>query len=308
MKSRRKFLVQSIASAGGFASVLPLISAQNFSNMFSASPYQKEIGLQLYTVRNQLGQDFEGTLKAVKQAGYFQIEGGDLEQIKKAKPIANDLGLEIRSSFLQWSFFTGRWDIATANGMEKPDYGIEKLIDDAAELGLQYLVFGYMWPEERSTLDDYRKTAENTNKIGELCAKSGIKLCYHNHAFEFEPIDGVVPYDIFIERFDNNAIRFELDVFWADLAGVDPVKLMKRLDGRIRLLHLKDKLAGTPTIYDEKEVPENAFKELGNGVVKLKKVIKLAEKIGVEQCMVEQDQSPDPIQSIQTSINYINNI
>lgn len=276
--------------------------------MLQSSPYQKEIGLQLYTVRNQLSEDFEGTLKAIKKAGYFQIEGGNLEQIKKAKPIANDLGLEIRSSFLQWSFFTGRWDIAAANGIEKPNYGIEKLIDDFAELGLEYLVFGYMWPEERSTLDDYRKIADNTNKIGEICAKSGIKLCYHNHAFEYEPINGTVPYDVLIERFDNDAIRFELDVFWASLAGIDPIKLMKQLDGRIRLLHLKDKLAGTPVIYNERDVPENAFKELGNGVVKLKKIISLAEKIGVEQCMVEQDQSPDPLKSIQTSIQYMNQL
>ncbi|MEM1135426.1 MAG: sugar phosphate isomerase/epimerase [Bacteroidota bacterium] len=303
--NRRRFLQQSAA----IATTLPLLSAKNIHTMLAASPYYKEIGLQLYTVRNQLSEDFEGTLRAIKEAGYFQIEGGDTIQVKKALPITKDLGLAIRSSFFQWSFVTERWDLAKTVGIEKPEgYTIEKVIDEAAESGLSYLIFGYMLPQERSTLDDYRKVADKANAVGELCKKAGIKLCYHNHAFEFGKIDGTLPYDILIERFDNDLIRFELDVFWSSLAGYDPVKLMKKLKGRIRLLHLKDKLEGTPVIFDEQKVPEEAFKELGNGVVDLAKVIKLAEKIGVEQCMVEQDQSPDPIESIQTSIAYMKEV
>lgn len=289
------------------AGSVPLLSAQNFEHMLAESPYKKEIGLQLYTVRNQLAEDFEGTLKAIKEAGYFQIETGNSQQILQAMPIAKDLGLKIRSSFFQWTYVTGRWDLVP--DAEKPaGYSMDKVIEVAAENGLEYLVFGYMVPQERSTLDDYRQIADKLNVVGEKCAKAGIKLCYHNHAFEFGPIDGTVPFDILIERFDNNTIQFELDVFWSSLAGVEPVKLMKRMKGKIRLLHLKDKLSGTPVIYDEQKVPKTAFKELGNGVVNLKKVIKLAEKMGIEQCMVEQDQSPDPLKSIETSIAYVNQL
>ena len=100
-------------------------------------------------------------------------------------------------------------------------------------------------------------------------------------------------------------VQFELDVFWASIGGYDPVQLTERIVDRIGLLHLKDKLVETPVIFDEGKVPEKAFKELGNGVVDLPTIIKIAEKAKIKYCFVEQDHSPDPLKSVRESVEYM---
>jgi sugar phosphate isomerase/epimerase len=296
---RRDFL-KTTAAAG--ASVPFLTSAVMTPN----NPYVAQMGVQLYTVRNQMEKDPAATLKAIKEAGYAQIEGGDVRNYDELSPIMQDLGLTSSSTFFPWSFVTGRWDLI---GQEAPkDYSFEKMVDDAVKHNFRYLVFGYMVEGERETLDDYRKVAEQLNTAGELCQKAGIDLCYHNHAFEFEPMEGQIPYRILMEEFEPGTVFFELDVFWASLAGHDPVGLMKEMPGRIKLLHLKDKKPGTPTMYNHEQVPHDAFQELGDGVVDITKIMQLAKETGVEQCFVEQDQSPNPVASINQSMSYLHDI
>ena len=304
----RRTLIKKGAALSLGLPVLGLSSA--FQNIISKSKYMDEIGIQLYTVRDQLAEDPRKTLESIAQLGYKQVELMDIASATDLMPILKDLGLMVRSSFFLWTHVTGRWDLAEkANLPKQPKgYNFNSILDSAEELGLRHLVFGYMLPAERSTMDDYKKVTEKLNNAGELCKKRGIQLCYHNHAFEFGPIDGAVPYEYLIENFDKELVKFELDVFWSSLAGYDPVKLMNRMDGRIAQLHLKDKLKGTPVIFAEQEVPKEAFKELGNGVVDLKTVVKKAETIGVQDCHVEQDHSPDPIASIGQSISYLKGI
>ena len=268
-----------------------------------AKPYAENIGIQLYTVRDQLAADPQSTLEEISKLGYKQIELMDTDQIPLLKPIAKDLGLAINSSFFSWSVLTGRWDLREEE--DRTENTFDQVLEDAQKAGLNHLVFGYMLPEERSTLDDYRRICPILNEAGEKCKSAGIQLCYHNHSFEFAPMEGSNGYDILIEKLDPELVKFELDVFWSDIAGVNPVALMKKLSGRIRLLHLKDKLINTPVIYDEGKVPEEAFKELGNGVVDLEGVLATAGQVGVEHCMVEQDQSPAPLESIKTSLVYM---
>ncbi|MEN0051474.1 MAG: sugar phosphate isomerase/epimerase, partial [Bacteroidota bacterium] len=169
------------------------------------------------------------------------------------------------------------------------------------------IVFGYMLPGERATLEQYKKISDRLNKAGEECKAAGIQLCYHNHSFEFLPMEGSTGYDVLIERLDPELAKFELDVFWSSLGGVEPVGLMEKLGERVHLLHLKDKLTGSPVIYDEGKVPEETFLPLGKGAVNMKGVLELAQKNNVKYCMVEQDQSPDPIQDIGVSVSYLEN-
>ncbi len=268
-------------------------------------PYVDQIGIQLYTVRNQMAADPLATLKAIKAAGYAQVEGGDPASYEQMMPMIKDAGLTSKSTFFPWPYLTGRWDLVKAEGMKPTQKDFAGVVESAQKLGMDYLVFGYMRKEERQTLDDFRKLAEELNKAGEQCNAAGIKLCYHNHAFEFGPIDGQVPYDILIDETDADKLHFELDVFWSSLAGHEPIPLMKKLGKRVTLLHLKNKQKGTPLIYDEATVPADAFQELNDGVIDIKKILLLAEKNGVEQCFVEQDQSPDPLQSINQSADYL---
>ena len=299
--NRRDFIRTS--AAAGLS--IPLITPA-FGKL--AHPYVDQIGIQLYTVRNQMAEDPVATLRAIKAAGYDQVEGGDVAVYQKIMPILNDMALGSRSTFFSWPYLTGRWDLVEAEGMKPTEKDFAGVVESAKKLGMDYLVFGYMRPEERETLDDYHKIAEELNKAGEQCNAAGMKLCYHNHAFEFEPIDGKVPYDILIEETDADKLHFELDVFWSSLAGHEPIPLMKKLGKRTTLLHLKNKQEGTDLIYDESKVPAEAFQELNDGVIDIQAILELAEELGVEQCFVEQDQSPDPIQSINQSISYLQSI
>lgn len=300
--SRRIFLKQSGLIATGLGLQISLPSFI----MGKAHKYVNSIGLQLFTVRNQMAENPQATLKAIKEAGYVQVELGNTAQLDRLVPMAKEVGLEVHSTFMNWSVLTERWDLREK--ADKVDYGIEQVVENCEKNGISELVFGYMLPEERSTLDDYRHISGKLNKLGELCNQSGIQLSYHNHSFEFLPLEGSNGYEILIEELDPALVKFELDIFWASIGGFKPVELMERLGDRIRLLHLKDKQAGTPDIYDESKVPHEAFKELGNGVINIPKVLTLAERIGVKYCMVEQDQSPDPIQSINESLTYLEKI
>lgn len=296
---RRDFLKTSAAAGAS----IPLLSSAIWA---PTNPYVSQIGLQLYTVRDQMAADPMATLNAIKDAGYAQVEGGDPRTYAELWPTLRELGLTSTSTFFPWSFITGRWDLV---GQEAPkDYTFESLVEDAVKNDLKYLVYGFMLPPERETLDDYRRVAEKLNTAGELCQKAGIALCYHNHAFEFEPLDGQVPYRILMEEFEPGTMFFELDVFWASIAGHDPIGLMKELPGRIKLLHLKDKKPGTPTMFNHEEVAKDAFQELGDGEIDIMKIMQLAKQTGVEQCFVEQDQSPDPLASINQSMQYLYNI
>ena len=305
--TRRTLLKKGAAISLGLP-VLGLSSA--FQNILAKTNYVDEIGIQLYTVRNQLAENPKKTLQSIAQLGYKQVELMDIASASELMAFTKDLGLMVRSSFFMWTHITGRWDLAEKYGLPKqPEgYDFNRILDDAKSLGLKHLVFGYMLPDERSTMDDYKKITEKLNRSGELCKKRGIQLCYHNHSFEFGPIEGEIPYEYLMENFDEDLVKFELDVFWASLGGYDPVQLMDKLDGRISQLHLKDKLKGAAVIFAEQEVPPETFKELGNGVVDIKTIVRKAEKIGVQECHVEQDQSPDPINSIGQSISYLKRI
>lgn len=261
-------------------------------------PYMQQLGLQLYTVRNELAADRDGTLQAIADIGYKQVElmstvdGADLAKAAK------DRGLNVTSAFFNWK------TIVAPEEEDAPR--IEDVIEAGQEMGLRYLVFGYVGKGYRETADHLRKIADAANAAGEKIQQAGMKLCYHNHAFEFQPLKkDRLGFDVFFERFDPNLVSFEVDVFWVAVGGWDPAEILRRLDGRVSQLHLKDLKPGTGTIFDEAVVPDTAFQEIGDGSIDFAKVIAVAEEIGVEQCHVEQDQSPAPLQSIGESHSYL---
>ncbi len=291
---RRNFLAAS-AACGLTASLLhPLRS-------LGAEAERNGIGLQLYTLRNQMANDIPGTLKAVADAGYKQVELMAVMGSDEIVATAKGLGLEIRSAFFNWE------TIANPTNPEAPT--IEAVIEKAKEIGLEYLVFGYIGKSQRDRADKMRKIADRANEAAEKIAKAGMKMSYHNHSFEFEKIEGeTTSFEILMERFDEKLVNFEFDVFWAAIGGWDPIKTINKLGSRIGQIHLKDLKADSGVVYDEGKVPADAFQEVGDGTINMKRVIKIAAKHGVTQFHVEQDQSPDPIASIGQSINYTKKI
>ena len=150
----------------------------------------------------------------------------------------------------------------------------------------------------RQNIDDYKKIAQKVNEAAELCKKSGIKLAYHNHDFEFKDYDGTTGYDILLKETDKNLVHFELDLYWVVRAGKDPLQLFKENSGRFTMWHVKD--------MDKENKDWNT--EIGNGSIDFKTIFANAKLSGMKRFFVEQETNyvPNPLGSIATSYNYVN--
>ncbi len=287
---RRTFIKSSLAAT--------LASSATFQSFALAknNPYRKNIGIQLYTLRNELNADTVGTIQAVAEAGYKQVEAYGYPNSEAMIQASLDHGLAVNSSHFAWEAVTHP-DKAGAGAFDK-------ILQQAKDDGISHLVIPYLHGHERETLDHYKRIAERCNVAAEQSKKAGIQLAYHNHSFEFEKIDaGKSGYDVFMDEFSDH-MQFEVDVFWVKLAGVEPVDLIQQLKGRVSQLHLKDLKAGMDLPHFGSISPD-AFKELGNGIIPMEPIIEAAQGAGVEHCHVEQDHSPNPIASIQESMRYL---
>lgn len=261
--------------------------------------YLSTIGLQLWTVRNPLAQDAAGTLRAVKDAGYVQVELMNTASAAQIAPLAREVGLNITSSMIDWT------SLVTPSAANVPP--LSDALATAKAHGLKYLVFGYIGKGHRETVKQMSALAAAANAFGRQCRDAGVQLCYHHHSFEFAPLDDgkTTGWEIFVREFDPALVKFEIDVFWAAIGGLDPVKALRDLKGRVAQVHLKDLAQGTATEWDEGKVPHGAFKELGQGGLDMRRIIETCDETGVDQCHVEQDQSPDVLASIATSARFL---
>lgn len=307
--TRRKFLY--LTHTAGLS--LPFVTGNEFFKMQSQkSKYVEEIGLQLYTVRDQLVANPMKTLETIRDLGYKQVELFDVHLLRRMKPALDDIGLAANSSHFTGALLTGNWDLMAVMGVHKPNnYTIDNVVEDGAEYGLQYLVLPFLFPSERDSLEKCQQIAEKMNRLGEQCKQAGLQLCYHNHASEFKALydDDTVPFEVFLQEFDPDLVQLELDVFWLKVAGFDPAQKISDYAGRVSLLHLKDKAEGIPKVFlGEEQFPDAAFQPVGKGELDFKGILEAAEKAGVQHCFVEQDASPDPLESISESIRYLKNL
>ncbi len=254
------------------------------------------IGVQLYTVRNVLPQKPAETLRAIDAIGYREAEFNytDAEKILPAmrathlKPVSMHLDLKI--------------------GMQGSETEIAHMVEGIKAGGVSYAVFPYVPPADRGGLDKTRAFADRLNRIGRKCQAAGLTFCYHNHCFEFEPIEGTTRFQLMMESTDKNLVNLEMDAFWVSVGGHDPVEILQKMAGRVPLMHLKDKAKGTPVMYKE-SVPPATFKEVGNGVLDWPKILRAANAAGVKHYFVEQDQTPgDPLDSLRQSYAYLSKL
>jgi len=288
MTTRRSFIKSTtLASAGLF-----IASSFKYKSSY--------IGLQLYTVRDAMQQDPHGTLAKVAQIGYNSVEGATYTGSEKfygmhAKEFSQTLkqhGLIMPSSHY-------RLGEEKTNGQETKGtllHDWDKAVDDAAAVGIKYMVCAYLSEQERGDIDHYKQLSEQFNKSGEICKKAGIQFCYHNHDFEFVEQNGQMPYNILLDNTDKDLVKMEMDIYWVTKAKQDPLKLMNQHPGRFPLWHVKD-MDNTPT---------QAFTEVGNGVIDFKKIFQHAGEAELKYFFVEQDKCPgSPFDSITKSYNYI---
>ena len=286
MTSRRSFLKTSAVLSAGL-----LVAPQLFA-------YDKKyIGLQLYTVRDHMAKDPVGTLAKVAQIGYNSVEGatytGD-EKFYGMNPadfskVLKDNGLVMYSSHYRLGE-----DGKEMKGTILNDWN--KAVDDAAALGVKYMICAWLSPAERGYLTHYVQVAEELNKAGEVCKKAGIQLCYHNHDFEFIPEGNKYPYQAMLTHADPDLVKMEVDLYWLTKAKQDPIALFNQYPGRFPLWHIKDM----------NNKPDQMFTEVGNGIIDFKSIFKQAKKAGLQYFFVEQDVCPgDPYDSIAKSYSYI---
>jgi len=257
------------------------------------------IGLQLYTVRDAMAKDPMSTLAKVAAIGYNSVEGATYTGDEKFygmnaaefKRVLKQNGLIIPSS--HYRLGEEKVNGETQKGTMLNDWN--KAVDDAAEVGIKYMVCAYLSDAERGTLDHYKKVADELNIAGERCKKSGIQLCYHNHNFEFVKQGDTYPYDILLKS-DKNLVKMEIDLYWIKKAGQDAIKLFHEHPGRFPLWHVKDM----------DKTSEQNFTEVGNGIIDFKEIFKYKNLAGMKYFFVEEDKCPgSPFDSITKSINYI---
>lgn len=240
----------------------------------------ERIGLQLYTVRDLLTADVSGTLAAIAEAGYVEVETAGYAGLA-AGAFANALGA------------AGLVAPAAHVGLDAIESRPEGLIQDAKTVGHRYIVLPWLEEARRNSLDKYRKVADVLNGFGEQCAAAGLKAAYHNHAFEFEPIEGRLPYDLLLERCDPRLVDFELDLFWAAKGGVDARDYFHAWPGRFPLCHVKDMSA------------DGEMVDVGDGVLDFAALFSAGETGGLEHYFIEHDEPDDPLSTVRRSFEAV---
>ncbi len=254
------------------------------------------IGVQLYTVRAALPQHPVETLQAIEAAGYREVETGGVP-VAQIWPALLKTRLKPVSAHLDSKLVT-----------QGPEDDLARTFADLKEKGFTFAVYPYLPPNERGGRAAIQALAGKLNRAAERARAAGLRFCYHNHAFEFEPVDGEPLIHTLIAETDPKLVGFEVDCFWVSVAGHDPAQAVAQLAGRVPLVHLKDKAADTPVRYNE-GVPRTTFKEAGNGVIDWKAVLKAASDARVEHYFVEQDQTPgDPVASLRQSFAYLSKL
>lgn len=290
--SRRKFLKVSTASAMG------MIMMQS-SSLLAGTHKKFGVGLQLYTIRDAIAEDLEGSLEKVAGIGYKNLELANYSDgvfygktPKEFKKLMDDFGFKVISSHT--SVEAEGIKIGTA----------QKMADAHAELGVEYCVQPWVQEKDRN-VEMYKKMVGDWNKVGEIMKGVGIQFGYHNHNFEFANLNGIVPYyEILLKEMDPDLIVLELDLFWATKAGQDPVELFNRYPGRFHLLHLKDMSIDNAPYYT---IEKDDITSVGEGLIDFKRILKAKKKGGVKYGFVEDDNqgSGTPFKAIETSFSNL---
>lgn len=296
--SRRRFVGMGVAAGG----VLAMRGAKAF-----ATPLGLPLGLQLYSVRDQLKTDYLGTLQQLAAIGYKEVEaagfyGHSPEEVKAAMRTA---GLSLVSAHYSFADLSKSFDETVAY---------------CKALGLQYVICSFPGMRDPSrltdrsfkgmvngfTMDDYRWNAEHFNEWGRKVKAQGMQFGYHNHTMEFAAKDGVVPFDEMIRLTDPALVTFEMDCGWVTVGGGDPVAYLRKYPDRISMLHIKD-FKATPQPATVVAPPPAA--ELGRGTVNFRAIFEAARRAHIRHAFVEQESfDMPPFEALRVDADFMRNL
>lgn len=265
---------------------------------FAAEHRISKVGLQLYTVRDLMKTDFDGTIAKVAQIGYKEVEfaGYFGRTPKQVRAVIEKNGLTSPSCHVQYDVLTPeKWPAE---------------IESAKIIGQPYIVNPWIPEELRKTDDDWKRVSDTFNRVGAESKKAGIQFAYHNHWFEFLPVNGKLPYDMLLSMCDPNLVKMEMDLCWITTAGGDPVKYFEKYPGRFPLVHVKDvktlpkiSTGGAQNFGDTVDLTE-----VGSGIIDWKRIFAKSDVAGIKHYIVEHDHPKQPFESITASYAYLSKL
>ena len=254
----------------------------------------QEIGLQLYSIRNEVKTDLKGSLEKVRKMGIRELEGGELYgmDIMSHKKMLDEMGYKM---------------VSIGVGYKDLDKDLTPVIQKAKTLGATYVVcFAIDHNGNAFGIKDVEEAAVKFNRAGKILKENGLQFCYHPHGFEFRPDGNGTLFDRLVEQTNPLYINYELDVYWAKQGCADPVALLKKYPERFLLMHLKDREHGT-TCNDTGHADEETNVVLGKGDVNIKAVMKAAKKTSVKHYFIE-DESTRVMAQLPLSLQFLKSL
>ena len=275
--------MSALIAGGAAAGTLPFLKGCSSAE---SSP-QTDFGLQLYTLRDVIADDPEATIRQVADFGYTQIETYD-------GPMGMWWGMENTG----YKSLLDELGVAAVSGHANVFEEFERKANEAAEIGLTYIVCPWIGPQE--TMDDFRRIADQFNDMGEIASDLGLRFAYHNHAYSFEELEGELPQDVMMRMTDPDLVEYQMDIYWVVAAGHDPAEWMERYPGRFTSCHVKDLAEG-----DE---PESTV--LGTGSIDFRQLLPESKEYGMETFIVEQEvyTGTTPIEAVRQNAEFMQNL
>lgn len=291
--NRRTFIERSALAVGGMS------LASLYSCSAPATTTKKAIGIQLYTLREIFEKDVMGTLKLVADTGFTEVEAYGYDNGKIFGVSYSDFAAEVKRlgmKIVSGHYGTGQ---SSPDRVGTPVNQWEKSVADAKAAGQEYTTIAWLDENERNSLDAIKRTCEIMNKAGEISKQYGLRMAYHNHAFEFEKVEGEVLYDVMLKELDPSLVAMEMDLYWVVFGGQDPLTLFKNHPGRFELWHVKD--------MDKVDRAKNS--DVGSGSIDFKPIFAAARQSGMKHFFLEQEYFTGPqATSITNGYAYLKSI
>ena len=277
MLSRRETLRLLSGGIGG-SLLLPHLVHGATAPSITGAPRIERIGVQLYTVRAALAKDVEGTVAAIAKAGITELEFFNMF----GKPVAFWTSLMARH---------GLTAPASHEGLPATDDGWAPIFDRAHGMGHRWVIVPWVGDDYRGSRAAWQRLAARLTTGAERAKAAGLGFGYHNHDFEFTPVDGTTGFEILTTETDPGLMKLELDLYWAVKAGQDPMAILRRWPGRVISCHVKD--AGP--------APEREMREVGQGTIDFRSLLSAGKASGLAHWFIEHDNPVDPVASVTAS-------
>ena len=293
--NRRTFIESSIAT--GILASLP-------TSTLAATHQISKVGVQLYTVRDLMKNDFAGTIAHVASIGYKEVEfaGYFDHSPKDIRAILDKNGLTAPSCHVSMDVVENHWP---------------ETLDAAHTIGHTYIVCPWIDEKDRHSADAWKHIIETFNKAGAASKKANIQFAYHNHWWEFGPeaaLGGKLPYDYLLQSTDPKLVKMEMDLGWAEVAGQDPVAYFKKYPGRFPLVHVKD-FKSLPKVapdqlasYKAGDLIDSEMTAPGSGVIDWKRIFAHSDEAGLKHYFLEHDGPKDPWATLTDAYKYLSTV